>query len=103
MAAQCRHCSGRGIADRGGATGGTHAAAAVACPSGADSDFNGDGARDTAIADPEADVDGVEKAGVVHVVYGGGSTMPTSNTTGHGEPATPCGRCARLLEHLGIG
>ncbi|WP_367323092.1 FG-GAP repeat domain-containing protein [Streptomyces sp. HUAS ZL42] len=52
--------------------GGTPAAAAVACPSGVDSDFNGDGIRDTAIADPEATVDGVAKAGAVHVVYGGG-------------------------------
>ena len=33
--------------------GGTPAAAAVACPSGTDSDFNGDGIRDTVIADPK--------------------------------------------------
>jgi hypothetical protein len=52
--------------------GATSAEAAVACPSGIDSDFNGDGIRDTAIADPEATVDGVVKAGVVHIVYGGG-------------------------------
>ncbi|WP_240661278.1 MULTISPECIES: FG-GAP repeat protein [unclassified Streptomyces] len=52
--------------------GGTPAAAAVACPSGIDSDFNGDGIRDTAIADPEATVAGVREAGQVHVVYGGG-------------------------------
>jgi len=56
----------------GPGTGGTPAAAAVACPSGVDSDFNGDGIRDTAIADPEATVAGVRKAGEVHVVYGGG-------------------------------
>ncbi|MGP4010191.1 FG-GAP repeat domain-containing protein [Streptomyces sp. 4N124] len=37
-----------------------------------DSDFNGDGARDTVIADPEATVNGVARAGAVHVVYGGG-------------------------------
>ncbi|CAL9355788.1 hypothetical protein SUDANB6_00563 [Streptomyces sp. enrichment culture] len=46
--------------------------AAVACPSGTESDFNGDGIRDTAIADPEATVGGVKEAGAVHVVYGGG-------------------------------
>ncbi|MFF8634680.1 FG-GAP repeat domain-containing protein [Streptomyces pilosus] len=53
-------------------TGGTPAAAAVACPSGVESDFNGDGIRDTAIADPEATVTGVRGAGEIHVVYGGG-------------------------------
>ncbi|MBW5481379.1 VCBS repeat-containing protein [Streptomyces bambusae] len=49
------------------------AAAAVApgC-SGVESDFNGDGIADTAIADPEATANGVAKAGVVHIVYGGG-------------------------------
>lgn len=47
------------------------ATAAAGC-SGAESDFNGDGIRDTAIADPEATVNGVSKAGVVHIVYGGG-------------------------------
>ncbi|MFF7162986.1 VCBS repeat-containing protein [Streptomyces sp. NPDC008086] len=58
-------------------TGGTPAAAAVACPSGVESDFNGDGTRDTAVADPEATVDGVAKAGAVHVVYGGGKGTTT--------------------------
>ncbi|MFD5618003.1 integrin alpha [Streptomyces yangpuensis] len=47
------------------------AAAAAGC-SGAESDFNGDGIRDTAIAAPEATVNGNSKAGVVHIVYGGG-------------------------------
>ncbi|MFD9412722.1 integrin alpha [Streptomyces sp. NPDC059989] len=47
------------------------AAAATGC-AGAESDFNGDGIRDTAIADPEATADGVSKAGLVHIVYGGG-------------------------------
>ncbi|MFJ6796680.1 VCBS repeat-containing protein [Streptomyces sp. NPDC091268] len=49
----------------------TKAAAATLC-AGAESDFNGDGIRDTAIADPAATVNGVPKAGVVHIVYGGG-------------------------------
>ncbi|MFE7902419.1 VCBS repeat-containing protein [Streptomyces sp. NPDC057424] len=70
-------------------TGGTPAAAAVACPSGTESDFNGDGLRDTAIADPEATVDGAAKAGVVHVVYGGGKgTVTLSQGTG-GIPGAP--------------
>ncbi|MFF8383438.1 FG-GAP repeat domain-containing protein [Streptomyces kanasensis] len=37
-----------------------------------DSDFNGDGHRDTVIADPHAAVDGIEEAGQLHVVLGGG-------------------------------
>ncbi|WP_449340433.1 VCBS repeat-containing protein [Streptomyces chartreusis] len=73
----------------GGAAGGTPAAAAVACPSGTDSDFNGDGARDTAIADPEASVDGVQKAGVVHVVYGGGKGTLTLSQATDGVPGVP--------------
>ncbi|MFB7982446.1 FG-GAP repeat domain-containing protein [Streptomyces vinaceus] len=46
-------------------------AAATGC-AGAEADFNGDGIRDTAIADNDAPVNGVSKAGVVHIVYGGG-------------------------------
>lgn len=48
------------------------AVAATGC-AGAESDFNGDGIRDTAIADPGATVNGVAKTGVVHIVYGGGN------------------------------
>ncbi|MEU1180440.1 VCBS repeat-containing protein [Streptomyces sp. NPDC005820] len=51
--------------------GGTPAAAAAAC-AGTQSDFNGDGVRDTAIADPDATVSGKERAGLVHIVLGGG-------------------------------
>ncbi|MFE5493256.1 VCBS repeat-containing protein [Streptomyces virginiae] len=47
------------------------ATAAGGC-AGVESDFNGDGIRDTAIADPDATVNGNSKAGVVHIVYGGG-------------------------------
>ncbi|MGW5396561.1 integrin alpha [Streptomyces sp. NPDC003952] len=47
------------------------AAAATGCAV-AESDFNGDGIRDTAIADPDATVNGVLKTGVVHIVYGAG-------------------------------
>ncbi|MGY3203525.1 VCBS repeat-containing protein [Streptomyces sp. TE5632] len=47
-------------------------AAAAGCTAGQETDFNGDGIRDTAIADPEAAVSGLAEAGVVHIVYGGG-------------------------------
>ncbi|MFH9858239.1 integrin alpha [Streptomyces sp. NPDC017202] len=70
-------------------TGGTPAAAAVACPSGVESDFNGDGIRDTAVADPEATVDGVPKAGVVHVVYGGGKGTLTLSQAPDNVPGAP--------------
>jgi hypothetical protein len=47
------------------------------CTGGADSDFNGDGVTDIAIADPEATVDGQEKAGQIHVSYGGTGAVQT--------------------------
>ncbi|HEX8345368.1 MAG TPA: integrin alpha, partial [Actinoplanes sp.] len=43
---------------------------AAGCKGGTDSDFNGDGYRDTAIADPKATVNGLADAGRVSVVYG---------------------------------
>lgn len=49
---------------------GAPAAAATGC-AGAQHDFNGDGIRDTVIADPEATVAGKERAGQIHIVYGG--------------------------------
>ncbi|MGX1269937.1 FG-GAP repeat protein [Streptomyces phaeoluteigriseus] len=69
--------------------GGTPAVAAVACPSGVDSDFNGDGIRDTAIADPEATVDGVPRAGAVHIVYGGGKGTLTVSQAPTEVPGAP--------------
>ena len=47
------------------------------CNAGVDSDYNGDGARDLAIADPEAAVGGHEEAGLVRVMYGGTGTVQT--------------------------
>ncbi|MEU8650132.1 VCBS repeat-containing protein [Streptomyces sp. NPDC048737] len=70
-------------------TGGTPAVAAVACPSGVESDFNGDGLRDTAIADPEATDAGVPKAGAVHIVYGGGKGTLTLTQTLDNVPGVP--------------
>ncbi|WP_371556485.1 VCBS repeat-containing protein [Streptomyces longwoodensis] len=69
--------------------GGSPAAAAVACPSGVDSDFNGDGARDTVIADPEATVDGVARAGAINVVYGGGKGTVTLTQALDAIPGVP--------------
>jgi hypothetical protein len=43
------------------------------------------------------------RGGTMRTVQSRNNSMPTSNTAGHGEPATPCGRCARLLDNLGIG
>ncbi|MGW3626164.1 FG-GAP repeat domain-containing protein [Streptomyces sp. NPDC000880] len=48
------------------------ASAAATCVGGVENDFNGDGIRDVAIADPLATVSGVERAGAIHVVLGGG-------------------------------
>ncbi|MFI7293176.1 VCBS repeat-containing protein [Streptomyces sp. NPDC050121] len=42
-----------------------------------DSDFNGDGVRDTAIADPQATVSGQEGAGAIQIVLGGGKGVTT--------------------------
>ncbi|MER5763483.1 VCBS repeat-containing protein [Streptomyces sp. NPDC002082] len=50
-------------------------ATAAGCTGGTESDFNGDGVRDIAIADPEATVAGKQRAGLVRVIYGGGKGM----------------------------
>jgi hypothetical protein len=50
---------------------------AEGCGAGIDSDFNGDGTRDIAIADPEATVTGLTKAGRIHIVDGSTGTATT--------------------------
>lgn len=50
---------------------------AAGCTGGVDSDFNGDGVRDTAIADPQATVSGQEAAGAIQIVLGGGKGVTT--------------------------
>ncbi|MEV0806666.1 DNRLRE domain-containing protein [Micromonospora sp. NPDC050200] len=55
----------------------TTVAPVTGCTSGTDSDFNGDGIADVAIADPEATVNGLVRAGRIHVTYGGGTTVHT--------------------------
>lgn len=51
------------------------------CQSGTPNDYNGDGVSDLVIADPEATVDGKEKAGALRVVYGGTGTVQTVTET----------------------
>ncbi|WP_239312967.1 DNRLRE domain-containing protein [Plantactinospora mayteni] len=50
---------------------------AVGCAGSTESDFNGDGVADIAIADPEATVNGFAKAGQIHVSYGGTGAVQT--------------------------
>ncbi|MEH0970607.1 DNRLRE domain-containing protein [Micromonospora sp. CPCC 205546] len=53
----------------------TTAAPVTGCTGGTDSDFNGDGTTDIAVADPEAVVGGAVRAGRIHVTYGGSATV----------------------------
>ncbi|MFF7332955.1 FG-GAP repeat protein [Streptomyces sp. NPDC008150] len=70
--------------------GGTTAAtAAASCAGTGGFDFNGDGVRDTAVADPEATVGGVVGAGLVRVVLGGGKGVLEISQATAGMPATP--------------
>ncbi|MFG3697673.1 hypothetical protein ACGF5C_07085 [Micromonospora sp. NPDC047620] len=55
----------------------TTVAPVTGCTGNTESDFNGDGVTDVAIADPEATVNGQIRAGQVHVSYGGGTTVHT--------------------------
>lgn len=57
------------------------------CVGGTDSDFNGDGVTDIAIADPEATVEGQAKAGHIRLVYGG--SAGTVDTLHEGNSQVP--------------
>lgn len=59
------------------------------CAGGTDSDFNGDGVMDVAIGDPEATVNGLVRAGQIHVTYGGGATVHTLQEGVAKVPGTP--------------
>ncbi len=61
-------------------------ATAAGCTSGQETDFDGDGTRDVAIADPEAAVSGRDEAGAVHIVYGGGKGVATVSQDTAGIP-----------------
>ncbi|MFE7839228.1 integrin alpha [Streptomyces sp. NPDC057474] len=56
----------------GAGSAGAPTAVAAVCTGGVNPDYNGDGIRDIAIADPDATVAGKARAGRIDVVYGGG-------------------------------
>ncbi|GLW35252.1 DNRLRE domain-containing protein [Actinoplanes regularis] len=58
------------------------------CTGGTDNDFNGDGIRDTVIADPKAIVNGVAEAGSVQVINGADKTVTTLRQGANGVPDT---------------
>ncbi|MFH8795563.1 hypothetical protein [Streptomyces sp. NPDC017941] len=68
---------------------GAPSAAAASCTAGAGSDFNGDGVRDMAVADPEATVDGKANAGLVRVVLGGDKGVTEISQALSGMTASP--------------
>ncbi|MER5971897.1 VCBS repeat-containing protein [Streptomyces sp. NPDC002055] len=61
-------------------------AAAAGCTAGTPVDFNGDGTRDLAIADPEATVAGHAEAGLVRISYGGGKGVAELSQDAAGVP-----------------
>ncbi len=77
------------LAASGIVTLGSPRAAAATCTAGASSDFNGDGVTDTAIADPDATVNGVKNAGLVRIVLGGGKGVSEISQATPGMNATP--------------
>ncbi|MFJ6011533.1 FG-GAP repeat protein [Streptomyces sp. NPDC092952] len=60
------------VATVGVAPAGAVPAAAAATCAGVTTDFNGDGIVDNVVTDPQATVDGIPRAGLVRVLYGGG-------------------------------
>ncbi|MGN9814474.1 trypsin-like serine protease [Streptomyces sp. SD11] len=67
-------------------------------------DFNGDGVRDTAVADPQATVGSVKKAGVVRVVLGGGRgtaeiSQSAAGVTGAAETDDQFGEALAVVDH----
>ncbi|MCG3039415.1 VCBS repeat-containing protein [Streptomyces sp. S1A] len=82
--------------------------AATGCTAGTESDFNGDGVRDIAIADPEATVSGHPEAGTVHIAYGGGRgaeeiSQDTEGIPGTAEPGDRYGHALATFDHNGDG
>ncbi|MEW2390698.1 VCBS repeat-containing protein [Streptomyces venezuelae] len=68
---------------------GQQAAAAAACTGGTATDFNGDGVTDTVVADPNANVSGAVRAGLVRVVLGGGKGVFEISQATSGMSANP--------------
>ncbi|CAL9670240.1 hypothetical protein SUDANB176_07437 [Streptomyces sp. enrichment culture] len=73
----------------GGAVLAPQSASAATCTAGTWSDFNGDGVTDTVIADPDATVNGVKRAGLVRVVLGGGKGTSEISQAASGMDAAP--------------
>ncbi|WP_237320983.1 FG-GAP and VCBS repeat-containing protein [Streptomyces sp. JJ36] len=67
---------------------GSAPALAAGCSSSVSPDFNGDGARDAVVADPEATVAGVTEAGALHIVYGDGEVVNLTQESA-GIPGVP--------------
>lgn len=59
------------------------------CQDGVDGDFNGDGVRDTAIADPQASVNGARDAGAVNIIDGATGAVTTLRQGAGGIPDSP--------------
>ncbi|MGH3381185.1 MAG: hypothetical protein ACRDP6_41275 [Actinoallomurus sp.] len=77
--------------------------AAAACAGTSPSDFNGDGFTDVAIGDPDEDVGGVARAGVVHIRYGvagrvGGGEETTVTQADAGESVESGDRFGAVLK-----
>ena len=77
--------------------------AAAACAGTSPSDFNGDGFTDVAIGDPDEDVGGVTRAGVVHIRYGvagriGGGEETTVTQADAGESVESGDRFGAVLK-----
>ncbi|GHC74534.1 hypothetical protein GCM10007079_08860 [Nocardiopsis terrae] len=82
------------------ATLGTPSAAfADGCSGGTDTDFDGDGVRDLVVGDPDATVDGNQRAGRITVVYGGDAEPTTLDRSTEAVPGDP-GRGDRFGEVL---
>ena len=61
-------------------------AAAATCAGTVDNDFNGDGVRDIASSDPQAEVGSAVAAGTITIVYGGTGTVQTLHQNSAGVP-----------------
>ncbi|WP_448317102.1 S8 family serine peptidase [Streptomyces sp. CO7] len=78
--------------------------AVPATPPAQGTDFDGDGAQDTVIGDPEATVSGNTDAGVVRVIYGGGKGTATlhqdlSTVPGSAQPGDRFGEVLTTFDH----
>ncbi|GAB3171538.1 FG-GAP repeat protein [Micromonospora palomenae] len=86
----------------------TTVAPVTGCTGGTESDFNGDGVADVAIADPEATVNGQVRAGRVNVAYGGSTTVHTlhegvTNVPGAAEAGDRFGTSISAYDHNNDG